>query len=291
MNAGRADQASSAHNARFLVCPPRYFDTHFLFNPWMTYRERVNKHRAWRQWRDLVRALEQAGACVATIDPAPESGAMVFTADCCLVLNKETAILLSNDGPRGDLEPSIFRPWFLRNGFRTESLPADARLDGGNIVRLHDGSIAVGLKPFASGRGEAYLAKRLRLGRSKVPLRPLGLIDKRFLHLDMVLGNVGNKAYLLYEQGLTLGKDALRGTPIREREVIQLEQSDAEAFAANLVTVGDVVITGKVSASLRKQISSLGFWVEELALTEFYKAGGGAKCLTLPLTSLEAERD
>src|SRR5215216_1574993 len=82
---------------RFLVCPPRFFDTHFLFNPWMNYRERVNRHRAWRQWRDLVSALEQAGAEVQTIEPQPDSSAMVFTADAALVLDDASAVLLPND--------------------------------------------------------------------------------------------------------------------------------------------------------------------------------------------------
>ena len=257
----------------------------------MTYRERVNRHRASRQWQDLVRVLKGAGAHLELLDPHPDSSAMVFTADAALVASDHDAILLQNDGPRGEIEPAFFRSWFRARGYRTESMPTNARLDGGNMVRLHEGSIAVGLKPFATGRGELYLSKRLKLSRAKTKVVPLGLIDKRFLHLDMVLGNVGNKAYVLYEQGLTSGAEGLAGTPILDREVIRLEQQDAEAFAANLISVGDVVITGKVSSQLRKQLASLGFWVEELPLTEFYKAGGGAKCLTLPLSPLEASND
>ena len=49
---------------RFLVCPPDHFDTDYLFNPFMTYRERVRPRRARRQWHRLVRALQEAGAVV-----------------------------------------------------------------------------------------------------------------------------------------------------------------------------------------------------------------------------------
>ena len=275
----------SSARQQLLVCPPRFFDTHFLFNPWMDYRQRVNRHRAWRQWRDLVSALEQAGAEVQVIDPQPDSSAMVFTADAALLLDDSSALLLKNDGPRGDIEPWLFRSWFLRNGFTTESMPTEARIDGGNLVELHDGSLAAGLKPGATGRGEVYLAKRLRLKGGKKRIVPLALIDRRFLHLDMVLGNVGGRAYLVFPEGLALGMEGIEGTPIAEREVIRLNRCDAEAFAANLVTVGDVVLTGKISSELRRRIMSHGFWVEELALTEFYKAGGGAKCLTLPISA------
>jgi len=249
----------------------------------MDFRERVNRHRAWRQWRDLCRALEQAGAELETIEPLEDSSAMVFTADAALVLAPDIALLLRNDGPRGDLEPFIFRSWFERHGFETESLPSTARLDGGNLVRLHDNSFAVGMKPGSSGRSETYLAKRLALGKGLPNVVPIGLTEKRFLHLDTVLGNLAGRGYLVFQEGFYGGLDAVRKSQIAEREVILIDRTDAESYAANLICVGDVVITGKVSLPLRRQICGLGLWVEELSLTEFYKAGGGAKCLTLPL--------
>ena len=263
----------------YLMCSPRYFDTHFLFNPWMTFRERVNRHKATRQWRDLRRALEQAGAIVRSIDPQPDSSAMIFTADAALVLG-EHVVLLTNDGPRGDIEPPLFRHWFSLNGYISESLPG-SRLDGGNLVRLHDGSFAVGLKPGASGKAEAYLRKRIALTERR-DLKPIGLVDRRYLHLDMVLGNVGNRLYIAYEDALYGGRSALPSI-VKESEMIFIGKADAEAFAANLITIGDVVLTGKLSLALKKELTSHHFWVEELPLGEFYKAGGGAKCLTLPL--------
>jgi Uncharacterized conserved protein len=40
----------------------------------------------------------------------------------------------------------------------------------------------------------------------------------------------------------------------------------------------------KASESLRQRLTSLGFVVRETPLTEFLKAGGAAKCLTLRIT-------
>jgi hypothetical protein len=34
---------------RFLLCAPEYFDVHFLFNPFMSFHERVDRRRAKRQ--------------------------------------------------------------------------------------------------------------------------------------------------------------------------------------------------------------------------------------------------
>ncbi|MEA2428748.1 MAG: dimethylarginine dimethylhydrolase, eukaryotic [Thermoleophilaceae bacterium] len=55
------------------------------------------------------------------------------------------------------------------------------------------------------------------------------------------------------------------------------------------MVVGDVVITGPISHGLARRIAARGFEVESLDLSEFYKAGGGAKCLTLPLWPLGAD--
>jgi N-dimethylarginine dimethylaminohydrolase len=101
----------------------------------------------------------------------------------------------------------------------------------------------------------------------------------------MVLGRLGSAGYLVYSDGLAGGREAIRNGPITEREVIFVSAEDARNFACNLVTVNDVVVTGPISAQLRRQLTRLGFWVECLPLTEFYKAGGGAKCLTLPIES------
>jgi N-dimethylarginine dimethylaminohydrolase len=156
------------------------------------------------------------------------------------------------------------------------------RLDGGNLVRLHDGSYAVGLKPGATGVAEAYLKKRVALADARMVI-PVGLVNRQYLHLDMVLGNVGNQFYLVFEEALYGGRSALP-EPIREeREVIFIAEEDAQAFAPNLVCCGQNVVTGRLSKGLRREMEARGCSVEELPLTEFYKAGGGAKCLTLPI--------
>jgi N-dimethylarginine dimethylaminohydrolase len=264
-----------------LLCPPDYFDTHFLFNPFMSFREKVNPRRARSQWRRLVCAVEAAGAEVELMEPDPVTSALPFTADGALCYAPGWVLILRNDGPRGDLEPPVFTRWFQARGYRTEALPPNYRLDGGNLLRLEARKIAVGLKPGAGGMPERYLERLLRLttGAETVGVR---LVDQRYLHLDMVVGVLGDSALLVYHDGL-LERRLPDDTVFAEREVIAVSAEDARQFGCNAITIGEVVITGPVSDALARTVRTLGFQLERLDLSEFYKAGGGAKCLTLPL--------
>jgi N-dimethylarginine dimethylaminohydrolase len=273
--------ASTEARPSLLMCAPDHYDVHFLFNPHMRYSERVDRRRAKAQWRRLVRVLEEAGADLHFLEPSPVTGPLVFTADGAFCYRPGDVLILQNDGVRGDLEPELFRAWFKQNGFRTEFAPPNCRLDGGNLLRLPDGTVLAGLKPGASGRGERYLARLLRAtvgGR----LETVPLVEEKFLHLDTVVGVLGDGRYLVYPGGLPDGRLPERGA-LAEGEIIEVSRAEAVRFACNIVVVGDVVVTGPVSDGLCRRIGRLGLHVERVDLGEFYKAGGGAKCLTLPL--------
>lgn len=115
---------------RFLMCPPDFFDTHHLFNPWMSWREAVDRGRARAEWEALRQAIGEAGGEVLLIEPRPEAGAMVFTRDAALVYALGRVILLRNEGPRGAVEPPLFSDWFARRGYALEA-PPPGRIDGG----------------------------------------------------------------------------------------------------------------------------------------------------------------
>jgi N-dimethylarginine dimethylaminohydrolase len=262
---------------RFLVCPPTYFEAHFLFNPFMAWHQRVDRRRACAQWQRLVRVLEQAGAELEVAEPDAVSGQLPFTADGAFVYAPGRAFVLRNDGARGELEPPVFRRWLEGLGFASEGLPPVHRVDGGNLVRLPSGDVLAGLKPGAPGFGERYLGKILaRHGRRLWTTR---LAAGPFLHLDTAVGVLGDRAVLVHRDALPEGLPE----PLAGGRIVDVSRADAERFACNVVVVGDVVVTGPVSDGLARRIGRLGFEVERLDLSEFYKAGGGAKCLTLPL--------
>jgi N-dimethylarginine dimethylaminohydrolase len=279
VSAGVQERAAARVRPSFLVCLPGEYDTTFLFNPHMTYRERVDRRRARAQWRRLVRVLEEAGAALELLEPPPGIGPIVFTADAAFCYRSGDVLVLRNDGVRGDVEPDVFRAWFEDHGFRTESAPPRYRLDGGNLLRLPDGDVLVGVKPGSTGLGERYLARLLRV-TTGARVHPVPLVDDRFLHLDTAVGLLGDGRLLVYRGAFPDGR---LPEPLASADVVDVSRADAERFACNTVVVGEVVVTGPVSDALARRIARAGLHVERVDLSEFYKAGGGAKCLTLPL--------
>lgn len=265
----------------FLMCSPDHYDAFFLFNPWMTFREKVDHHLAEQQWWLLHDTLVDLGARVWVMHTAGESAPAVFTADMALVYRPGWALVLRNDGPRSFFEPDLVRAELREAGFEVESLPPAYRLDGGNILRLPGGQVLIGLKPGSRGRAEAYLAKLLRRTTGEA-VRPLALHDRRFLHLDTAVANLAGRALAVYWEGLhPISRAHLRewwGGPF-----IPVDLEDALHFGCNVVSVGETIVTGPISDRLAEEIRALGPEVIRLELSEFYKAGGGAKCLTLPL--------
>ncbi len=63
-----------------------------------------------------------------------------------------------------------------------------------------------------------------------------------------------------------------------------VSEVDADNFACNAVNVDRTIVMNRASNDLKQRLGSLGFTVLETPLTEFLKAGGAAKCLTLRTT-------
>jgi lysine-ketoglutarate reductase/saccharopine dehydrogenase-like protein (TIGR00300 family) len=68
-----------------------------------------------------------------------------------------------------------------------------------------------------------------------------------------------------------------------EKRII-VEEPDAVCFACNAVNVNNTIVMNQVSDRLKQQLREVGFEVVETPLSEFLKAGGAAKCLTLRVT-------
>jgi lysine-ketoglutarate reductase/saccharopine dehydrogenase-like protein (TIGR00300 family) len=109
----------------------------------------------------------------------------------------------------------------------------------------------------------------------------LRLIDDRFYHLDTCFCPLSG-GYLLYYPGAfdSYSNHIIEGRVPAEKR-IAIAETDAINFACNSVNVGQSVVMNKASDSLKQRLADVGFNVIETPLTEFLKAGGAAKCLTL----------
>ena len=109
------------------------------------------------------------------------------------------------------------------------------------------------------------------------PSAPLPLVDE---FLDYALG-AGYVVY--YLKLLSEASRALLESRIPLEKAIVVGEEDANEFACNAVNIGDKIILNGASSSLREALARAGFEVERTPLSEFLRAGGASKCLTLRL--------
>jgi len=265
---------------RFLMCPPDYFDVQYVINPWME----GNIHKSspqttreqWQRLFDLVR--EQA--LVDRVDPQTGLPDMVFTANAGLVVGQRVVLSRFLHRERKGEEP-FFRRWFAERGFAIHELPHDLPFEGAGDALLHrDGRTLWAGYGFRSELdSHPFLAETF-----DIEVLSLRLMDKRFYHLDTCFCPLEDGYLLYYPAAFDANSNRLIEQRVPENKRISVSETDAVNFACNAVNIGRRIIVNQASADLKARLQNAGFSVLETPLTEFMKAGGGAKCLTLRLT-------
>ena len=110
---------------------------------------------------------------------------------------------------------------------------------------------------------------------------PLELVDGRFYHLDTCFCPLAQDSAIYYPPALDdYGRRVL---PELIGDLILVSDAEAEQMACNAVVVGRTVVTNTGCPDLHRQLRVRGFDPQETPLSEFLKAGGSAKYLTLRL--------
>jgi N-dimethylarginine dimethylaminohydrolase len=262
------------------MCPPTFYDVSYVINPWMAGNVNASSlTRAISQWNHLYNAVNRI-AEVQLIDPQPGSPDMVFTANAGLERDGVVAISSFFHPERQDEEPH-FRRWFREAGYTLVNIPRSTPFEGeGDALFSTDGTrLWVGYGP------RTLVSSHQALQRVwNIEVASLHLIDPRFYHLDTCFAPLEG-GYLMYYP------EAFDETSLKTIEAfyslekrILVSEIDAACFACNAINVGRTIILNRVSRELKTRLESLDFNVEQIALTEFLKAGGAAKCLVMKLS-------
>jgi N-dimethylarginine dimethylaminohydrolase len=261
------------------MCPPDHFEVAYVINPWMEGQTtRTDAARALSQWLAL-KALVESRALVKLMPPQDGLPDLVFTANAGLV--KDRAVVLSrfrSKERRGEESPD--RRWFEAHGFRILELPSDISFEGAGDALFDPARdlFWVG-HGFRSDKDAAPLLQDLLATRTV----SLTLVDPRFYHLDTCLAPLAD-GYLLYFPGAfdAPSREAIEALVPPERR-IAVSEEDAEKFCCNAVALDDLVILNDASPALQDRLKQAGLTPALTPLSEFLKAGGAAKCLTLNL--------
>lgn len=265
---------------RYLMCAPDHYDVDYVINPWMEGNiHKSSQERAVEQWNKLYSIL-QAHTTVDLVPPAQGWPDMVFTANAGLVLGQTVVLSRFYHKERQGEEP-FFKDWFLGQGFTVHELPKDLPFEGaGDALLDREGRwLWAGYGFRTELDAHPYLAKWL-----DIEVLSLRLIDERFYHLDTCFCPLSGGYLLYYPPAFDAYSNRLIELRVPESKRIAITEADAVTFACNAVNIEQIVILNQASVGLKAKLTAVGFEVIETPLSEFLKAGGASKCLTLRVT-------
>ena len=265
---------------RFLMCAPDHYDVDYVINPWMEGNiHKSARDRSAQQWHRLHHIIKEH-AIVDLVTPQKGWPDMVFTANAGLVLDNNVVLSRFYHKERQGEEPH-FKKWFEENGYTVYELPKDLPFEGaGDALFDREGRWLWAGYGFRSELdSHPYIAKWL-----DTEVLSLRLIDDRFYHLDTCFCPLSNGYLLYYPVAFDSYSNRLIEMRVPAEKRILIDEPDAVNFAGNAVNIDDVVVMNKASKKLKQTLADVGFQVVETPLTEFLKAGGAAKCLTLRVT-------
>lgn len=261
------------------MCRPDFYAVEYVINPWMEGNvHRASRSQAAEQWKRLHACLEER-ADIELIEPQPDLPDMVFTANSALVAGNHVLPGRFYHAQRRR-EETHFKSWFESRGFEIAAFPEDVPFEGAGDAFFDSDRRCLWA---AYGERTDLAAHPLLAGILDIEVVSLRLADPRFYHLDTCFCLPGNGYLLYYPEAFD--RDSIKRIKERvpEERRIAVSEDDALAFACNAVVLGRDVVLNHISNPLRSRLEESGFRVIELALTEFIKAGGAARCLVLDL--------
>jgi len=261
----------------FLMCEPRFFEVCYVINPWMEGNlGKVNKELAMRQWENLYGIVSEL-ASVSLIEPVAGLPDMVFTANAGLIHKKEVIVSSFRHAERQP-EARHFEKFFFSLGYRVRHLKKETIFEGAGDA-LFDSQ---GRLWFGSGIRSVSHALDEIVAALDVEACGLELTDPHWYHLDTAFCPLPQGQAIAYKKAFARKSVAALDDAFRE-DIIWVSETDARNFACNAIAIDRSVILHRASAELKSALKQCGFEVIEADVSEFLKAGGACKCLTLEI--------
>lgn len=260
--------------SKILMLRPNYFDVIYDINPWMTnQRGKVDNTAAFCQWHSLRDSIIHNGGEVVVMNGIENLPDAVFTANAGAVYNN-IAVLSRFAKSQREGEELHFRQWFESQGY-TVVQPINHYEGEGDHLCDSEGKHWVGTgfrtSKLAVSELEMFLDTHINI---------LEMIDPRWYHLDTCFCPLPNGELLWYPAAFTKRSQKL----IRKHFAITIDitEEDALAFACNTLCIDNHVFMPKNNEAHLK-VRELGYITHLLEMSEFMRAGGAVKCLTLDL--------
>jgi arginine dihydrolase len=258
-----------------LMCRPDFFGVEYEINPWMHVAVDVDHELATSQWNALHATYRRLGVEVELTAPRQGLPDMVFTANAAVLWNRRAVLSNFRHAERQGEEP-VWRDELERRGVVVSELPRALSFEGAGDALFVGDRLFCGYG-FRTDR-EAHGEVSRHLGVEVVSLE---LADPRFYHLDTCFCPLNERTVLFAPAALS----AASATLVRQLvpHVIEVPAEVAAGFACNAMPVQGAVVSSLAATRLERPLAEAGFATIQLPMSEFMKAGGGVRCLSLPL--------
>ena len=264
---------------RLLVCPPKFFSVDYVINPWMEGQfGRVDLSLAHTQWSELTDDFARL-ASVEEISPVSGSPDMCFTANAGLTaFGRVIPARFRNLERAGEEEP--FAKWFAQQGLEVVSLPGSDPFEGEGDALFQPGEPILWAGHGVRSAVDTHAVLEQTFDAEVVSLRMVG---PRFYHLDTCFAPLPDGRLLYYPAAFDESSQKAIESRIPATKRIAVSEKDAIGFACNVLRLEDQLFLNHASRGLRQSLGKWGFETHLRPVSEFMKAGGGVKCLTLLL--------
>ena len=303
-----------------LMCDPQQFRIIDVKNAFMEGNiNRTSTNKAVQQWNSVRSVFDRLGYHVEVVRSRAEREDMVFTANQVLLGADEGrhgsansvrhnlvykfagkyVVLANMVHPSRRKEIPYFEKWFAAHGYRIIKLHGQRNI-GISGSEFTDAGITAKKNrpsPYFEGQGDALwhpgvqllwggwghrteLAAHQQLCELiNVPIVTLHLVHPKFYHLDTAFCPLDMHAVMYYPKAFDIHGNEL----IRHffKNVIVVNDADAENFACNALPLGKNVILQKGSNRVCAHLRQHGFKPIEVDTSEFMKSGGSVSCLKM----------
>jgi N-dimethylarginine dimethylaminohydrolase len=129
-----------------------------------------------------------------------------------------------------------------------------------------------------------YEDDEVRLNLGKMTIHSMHLVDPYFYHLDTCFCPLKDGFALVYLPAFSQDSaDKIKNS----MDYISVCEEDAKKIACNAVCLGNKIVMPSGCENTYRQLENLGYEVYHTDVSEFIKAGGACKCLTLRLDEFE----
>ncbi len=255
---------------KVLMCPPTHYDVVYEINPWMDTSNKPDPKKSYTQWKVLFDLYQRLGVEVELIDQVKGLPDMVFTANGGIVY-KNMFVSGNYRYQERKGEEKYFQQWFVDHGFTVKTL---TNFQGGEGDALfYRNTLYMGYG-FRSDKA-AHTEMKNVLGVEGISLR---LIDPYFYDFDTTFCPVGDRGVLYYPKAYDKEGQARMAAV---ENAVAMTKEQAQHFIGNSVYVDEKLLVSFVDDDLKKKLAAWDVEPILLDMSEFKKAGGGIKCLTL----------